>query len=69
MLRILEDFIAADPEQQRLYQVGRRCGWLSRLGDLADPAIVNPVRQLYTALGVTADNVEGISEALMQRFI
>jgi radical SAM superfamily enzyme YgiQ (UPF0313 family) len=37
MVKILEDFLAADPEHQRLYQVGRRCGMLAQLSDLDDP--------------------------------
>jgi hypothetical protein len=69
MLRILEDFLAADPERQRLYQAGRRCGLLSQLDDLDDPLVLSQARQLCCTLGVTADTVDSITAALLQRFI
>ena len=69
MLRILEDFLAADPERQRLYQTGRRCGLLSQLDDLDDPLVLSQARELCCTLGVTADTVDSITAALLQRFI
>jgi hypothetical protein len=69
MLQILEDFLAADPERQRLYQVGRRCGMLAQLGDLDDPLVSSQVQELCRELAVRADNVDSVTDALMQRFI
>jgi hypothetical protein len=69
MLQLLEDFLAAAPERQRLYQVGRRCGLLGQPGDLDNPILSSQVEQVCCSLGVTAANVDPITDALMQRLI
>ncbi len=65
MLGILRDFLNADPEKQRLYQVGRRMGFLSRLNLLDDPQIWAQTQAVCCELGVTADNVDDISDAIL----
>ncbi len=69
LLQLLDDFLAAAPERQRLYQVGRRCGLLGQFSDLDNPAISSQIEQVCCSLGVTAANVDSITDALMQRFI
>ena len=68
LLQLLDDFLAAAPERQRLYQVGRRCGLLGRFSDLDNPTISSQVEQVCCSLGVTPSNVDSITDALMQRF-
>lgn len=69
LLHILEDFLAAPPERQRLYQVGKRFGLLGQFSDLDQPAVSSQVEQLCCSLGVTADNVDSITDTLLQRLI
>jgi len=69
MTAILRDFLAMDPERQRLYQVGRRLGLFSSLSDLEDPHRLANAERADRELGVTQDNVGEIMGQLMQRFI
>ena len=69
LLQLLDDFLAAVPEKQRLYQVGRRCGLLGRFNDLDNLVISSQIEQVCCSLGVTPANVDSITDALMQRFI
>jgi histone acetyltransferase (RNA polymerase elongator complex component) len=69
MTAILRDFLAMDPERQRLYQVGRRLGLFSSLGDLEDPHKLANAERACRELGVTQDNVGEIMDQLMRRFI
>lgn len=69
LLAVLQEFLAASPERQRLYQVGRRCGFLSRLAMLDDPAVWANAEAACQELGITAENVDAVTEALMQRYI
>jgi hypothetical protein len=65
MVGILREFLNADPEKQRLYQVGRRMGFLSRFNLLDDPLIWAQTQAVCCELGVTADNVDDVSEAIL----
>ncbi|MFO1431882.1 MAG: radical SAM protein [Candidatus Competibacteraceae bacterium] len=69
LLQLLDDFLAASPERQRLYQVGRRCGLVGQFSDLDNPAISSRIEQICRSLGVTAATVDSITDALMQGFI
>ena len=69
LLATLQAFLAAGPERQRLYQVGRRCGFLSRLAMLDDPVAWANAEAACQELGVTAENVDAVTEALLQRYI
>ncbi len=69
LLHVLDDFLGAAPDRQRLYQIGRRCGLLYRFAALDDPAAAGQVEQICCELQVTAANVDTVTEALVQRFI
>jgi hypothetical protein len=69
MTDVARTFLAMAPEEQVLYQVGRRIGILSRLSDLHDPARRAQAEATCTRLGVTIDNVDAIVEEMMKRFI
>jgi hypothetical protein len=69
MLAMLKRFLDMSPEQQTLYQVGRRSGAFTRLEDLDNPhrcALAEAIREQY---GITPDNVEAVIEDMMRTFI
>jgi hypothetical protein len=53
MVRVVENFLALDPEPQCLFQVGRRTGIMSSLDDLEDPERLARVAQLCRQHGIT----------------
>lgn len=69
LLRVLDEFLEADAERQRLYQIGRRCGLLDRFDRLDDPTAAAQARQLCCELQVTAANVDAVTATLLRRFI
>jgi len=69
MTDVARTFLAMAPEEQVLYQVGRRIGLLARLSDLRDPARRAQVEATCSRLGITTDNVDSIVDEMMKRFI
>jgi radical SAM superfamily enzyme YgiQ (UPF0313 family) len=69
MLSILDEFLEMDPERQCVYQVGRRLGFLSRLSDMESEHRTRRVRRVMDENGITPENVDGVVEELMKRFI
>jgi hypothetical protein len=69
MMKILTDFLNLKPKEQRLYQLGRRLGILSRLEDLENPFLISKVKKFYNDLNVTSGNIDDITDNLMMRFI
>jgi radical SAM superfamily enzyme YgiQ (UPF0313 family) len=69
MTNVARRFLAMPPEEQVLYQVGRRIGIFSRLGDLDDPGRRAQAEETCTRLGVTTDNVDSVVDEMMKRFI
>jgi hypothetical protein len=69
MLDILRTFLGLEPDEQRLYQVGRRLNVFHRLKDLVNTRKRDIVEKLSDELGVTPDNVDEITERLMMRFV
>jgi hypothetical protein len=69
MTDVARTFLAMAPEEQVLYQVGRRIGRLARLSDLRDPARRAQVEATCSRLGITTDNVDSIVDEMMKRFI
>jgi len=65
ILAILDRFLAADPEKQRLYQVGKRMGVINDPEWLNDPAVLGELRDVCCELGVTAENADDIAQALL----
>ncbi len=69
MLAIVRRFLALNPEEQCLYQVGRRTGIFSCLKDLEDPLLLAKAHDLCRRYDIGAHNVDQVSEELMRRFI
>jgi hypothetical protein len=69
MTAVIRRFLALDPAEQVLYQVGRRTGVFQRLDDLQDPVRRSHARHRVERLAITPDNVDQVCAALMQRFI
>ncbi len=69
MLEIINDFLAMDPERQSIYQVGRRLGLFSSLSDMESPQRLAKAEKMCQQLSITPDNVDGVIDELMKRFI
>jgi hypothetical protein len=69
MLAVIHRFLALDPEEQVLYQIGRRTGLFRRLDDRLDPSLRGQAQRYVEQWMVTPENVDLICETLMQRFI
>ncbi len=65
----IRTFLALDPQEQLLYQVGRRTGIFSKLTDLNDSELREHAERAQRAHRVTSDNVEAWTAEMMQRFI
>jgi hypothetical protein len=69
MTALLDTFLSLDSRRQRLFQVGRRVGVLTRLRDLEDAARVEQAETVCRRLGVTADNVDQIVDRIMMTYV
>lgn len=69
MTAALERFLALAPEEQVLYQVGRRAGLLAGLADLDDPCRRQRAEDLCRRYRVTPETVDTVVDELMKRFI
>jgi len=69
MCEMLRAFLAMPPEQQRVYQVGRRLGLFHGVGDMQDSRALTEAERMCRELGVSADNVDQIMNELMSRYL
>jgi hypothetical protein len=69
MVGIIKEFLAMEPEEKMLYQVGRRMGLFRSLGDMRDDTKRHHVANSCTRAGITPDNVDEAVDELMKRFI
>ncbi len=69
MTGICKRFLALPPEEQMLYQIGRRVGLFARLDDLQDQFRRLRVKETCTRLGITPENVDSVIGEMMKRFI
>jgi len=69
MLTILRSFLDMEPQQQCVYQVGRRLGIFARLSDMQSPRRLAKAEKFCRELGITPDNVDDVIDELMKRFI
>ena len=69
MLAALETFLKLNPKEQCLYQVGRRTGVFSGLGDLENPVRRRRAEEILRNHAITPANVDEIIDALMRRFV
>jgi len=69
MLAVIDSFLNLDPEEQALYQIGRRTGVFRRLSDLRHPGLRSQALHFMEQWMVTPENVDQVCDQLMQRFI
>ena len=69
MLKLLRTYLAMDPSDQLLYQVGRRLGVFTRIRDMEDEPKRAEVEEACRVLEVTPHNVDEITEQMMIRYI
>jgi len=69
MVKILRTFLEMNPEQQCMYQVGRRLGILSGLKDMEDPGRMKKTEETCMQLGVGPENVDQVVDEIMTRFV
>ena len=69
MTGILRRFLGLPPEEQMLYQVGRRVGLFARLNHMSDVGRRSQAVNTCARLGVTPENVDGMVDEMMKRFI
>jgi hypothetical protein len=69
MTGVIHRFLAMKPEEQIIYQVGRRTGLFSRLDQLAEPHMRERAEKTCAKLQVTPENVDSIVDEMMKRFI
>lgn len=69
MLEIIRTFLAMEPDRQCIYQVGRRLGFFSHLGDMESPKRLARAEETCRRLGITPENVDEAIHELMKRFI
>lgn len=69
MLDILRIFLAMDRERQRLYQIGRRIGVFSGLGDMVHPNRMARAQRAYNQVGGDLADLDKVTDELTKRFI
>ena len=69
ILAVLDRFLALDPEEQCLFQVGRRLGLFHRLADMQRPKRRAKVVAFCEQHGIGPENVDGVIDEMMKRFI
>ncbi len=62
-------FLQMEEDEQLLYQVGRRCGIMTRLNDLNDRQLHNRAEQQKRHYGVTAKNINIWVEQMLRHYI
>lgn len=65
----VKGFLALPPDEQVLYQVGRRAGIFRGMEDLKDPGQLSQAQGVVNRLGANPENVDSIIYELMQRFV
>ena len=69
MTGVLKTFLSMEPNQQCLFQVGRRLGVFRYLSDMESPRRLARVEQTCKENAITPENVDNIIDELMKRFI
>lgn len=69
MMDIVHRFLVMTPDQQCVYQVGRRLGFFSRLRDMENPGRLERAQKACRQFGITPENVDEVIDELMKRFI
>ena len=66
---VIRRFLALDPRQRMLYQVGRRMGLFSRISDLDNASLAARAEAACRQYGIDPENVDQVINEIMKRFI
>jgi len=69
MLSVIDRFLDLDPEEQVLYQIGRRTGVFRQLSDLLHPSLRRQALGYVEQWMVSPENVDQVCDQLMKGFI
>lgn len=69
MTTMLGDFLAMDPGQQRLFQIGKRLGIFSGLRDVDNAQKLAHLEQACRQLSVTPENVDEITDRIVTTYV
>ncbi len=69
MLAVIKRFLSLSDTEQMLYRIGRRTGVMNVTNDLVDPGRRKRVQQVIDQNGITAHNVDLVTDELIQRYI
>ncbi len=69
LLSILQRFLKLDEEEQVLYRFGRRLGAFISLDDLNNESRRSRVSQIMSENNVNSENIDSLTEQMMQRFV
>ena len=69
ILSVLDQFLALSPDDQCLFQVGRRVGIVRRLDDLTSPKRRDKITVLCDQHGIGPENVDEVMGEMKKRFI
>ncbi len=65
----IKQFLNMTAQDQMMYRIGRRTGIFSRLKDLEDPRLLSQAQQAKERYGVTLDNLDNFTDAMIKQFI
>lgn len=69
MTGVIQNFLSMDQKHKALYQVGRRLGIFSTIGDMDSPRRFARAEKTCRELNITPENVDEIIDEMMKRFI
>jgi radical SAM superfamily enzyme YgiQ (UPF0313 family) len=69
LLSILQRFLDLDDEEQMVYRFGRRLGAFTNLEDLHDDSRKTRVGQIMSENDVNLENIDGLIDQMMRRFM
>ncbi len=69
MIDVIDSFFSLSPQDQVIYQVGRRMGFFKGPEDMAQSAHLDQVKQTCRQFDVSPDTVDTVINELMRRFV
>ncbi len=69
MTKAIKQFLNMAPEDQMMYRIGRRAGIFSSFNDLENPMLLAHTQQAKERYGVTLDNLDEFTDAMIKQFI
>ena len=69
LIAILRTFLDMAPEQQTLYQVGRRLGIVGCIGDMEDSHRTSAIERACGELGISPQNVDQVMDSITAKYV